>query len=339
MSRWSLSFGLAVLVATTAVAAQELPDGTLLVANMNDDSVWLIDLATGTRRATVKTHIAPHEIAVSNNGARAAVTNYGDQRGPGNLVQIVDVASGTVAHEFEVDGYQRLHGAAFLAGDSLLALTSERTGEILIVGIDDGVVRRTMSTGGQAPHMLSLGGEWIYTANIVSGTVSRVHPQGTVEASVWPAGTRTEGVVATPDGSQGWTGSMDSGTVVGVDGATGEVVARISGLGVPYRLGVTPDGATVLVSDPESESLVMIDRNAGEIAGSIDINAASEAAGHGSNPSPQGFTLSRDGEWAFVSTKAINRVAVVHLGTGRVVHFFETGAGPDGIAFSPVGRG
>ena len=65
------------------VVAQEVPTGTLLVANMNDDSVWLLDMKTGERRGIVETHIAPHEIAVSGDGLRAAITNYGDQRGPG----------------------------------------------------------------------------------------------------------------------------------------------------------------------------------------------------------------------------------------------------------------
>ena len=154
---------------------------------------------------------------------------------------------------------------------------------------------------------------------------------------MWDAGTRTEGVAATPDGTQAWTGSMDTGTVVGVDGASGEVVARIEGLEVPYRLAVTSDGETVVVSDPEAGTLVLIDRAAGVVSGSIDVDAAALEAGYGAAASPQGFTLSPDGHWAFVSAKGINRVALVHLESQRVVRFLETGLGPDGISFSPVG--
>jgi len=330
---------IAAMVFAQGLAAQAGPTGTVLVANMDDDSVWLIDLETGVHRATVQTHIAPHEVAVSADGRTAAVTNYGDERGPGNLVQVFDVPSGDVIGEFEVDGYQRLHGAAFLPGDSLLVLTSERTGELLVVGLEDGGIRRKLSTGGEASHMLALGGEWIYAANIRSGTVSRIDPSGQTQTLAWPAGTRTEGLAATPDGLEGWTGSMDAGTVVGVSGETGEVVATIEGLQVPYRLAVTPDGATVVVSDPEAEQIVLIDRASGTLSGRIDMAAASAEAGLGSAPSPQGFVLSRDGRWAFVSTKTINRVAVVDLRSQRVVRFLESGLGPDGIAFSPVRGG
>ena len=315
------------------------PFGTLLVAGMDADAVWLIDLPSGRQRAVIETHIAPHEVAVSNDGSLALVTNYGDERGPGNLIQVVDVVSGRVIDEIEVDGYERLHGAAFLPGDSLFALTSERTGEVLIMGLGDRQMRHSLETGGRASHMLALGGAWIYTANISDGTVSRIDPSGETDPHVWPAGTSTEGMAATPDGSEGWTGSMEGGEVTGVDGATGAVVARITGLQVPYRLAVTPDGATVVVSDPEAEELVLIDRASGTIAARIDIAAAAGRDGLSGGTSPQGFALSRDGRWAFVSTKGIDRVALVDLDAAQVVAFIESPAGPDGIAVSPLAGG
>ena len=327
---------LSLLILPAAAQAEPLsPSGTILVANMNDDSVWLVDAESGVMLARIETRIAPHEIAVSSDGSRAAVTNYGDQRGPGNLVQILDVARGELVHEITIEGYERLHGAAFLPGDSLLALTSERTGEILIVDAADGSIRRSLATAGRASHMLALGGDWIWSANILDGTVSRMDPSGTVDTETWPAGNRTEGVATTPDGREGWTGSMQGGDVVGIDAQTGEEVARVSGLTVPYRLAITPDASMVVVSDPERHVLGVIDRASATLH-PIDMATAAESAGLGSAPSPQGFTLSRDGRWAFVSLKSVNQVAVVDLTEREVVAFHETGAGPDGIAFSPI---
>ena len=166
--------------------------------------------------------------------------------------------------------------------------------------------------------------------------MSRIDPSGASETLAWPAGTRTEGLAVTPDGLEGWTGSMDQGTVIGVRGETGEVVATVTGLQVPYRLAITPDGSMVVVSDPGAHELVVINRASGTISARIDVAAASVEAGLGSEPSPQGFTLSRDGRWAFLSTKGIDRVAVVDLHSRTVVRFLEAGAGPDGIAYSPV---
>jgi DNA-binding beta-propeller fold protein YncE len=330
---WAL---LASAPAATPVYAQQPPSGTLLISNMDDNSVWLVDLPSGERRARIATRAAPHEIALASDGATAAVTNYG-QPGAGNLVQILDVPRGTVVRELVVDGYERLHGAAFLPGDSLLALSSERTNEVLVVSAADGAVRRVVSTDGRVPHMIALGGPWIWAANMVEGTVSRLDPQGRIATQSWPAGTRTEGIATTPDGAEGWTGSMEGGSVVGIDAASGETVARVSGLGVPYRLAITSDARTVAVSDPGAGELVLIDRASGAVRQRIDIDAAALASGLGEESSPQGFTLSPDGQWAFVSAKAVDRVAVVHLPTARVWRFVTSGAGPDGIAFSPVG--
>lgn len=64
----------------------------------------------------------------------------------------------------------------------------------------------------------------------------------------------------------------------------------------------------------------------------MTVAAASAAAGLGAEPSPQGFTLSPDGWWTFVSAKAIDRV--VELASARVVTFLPSGSGPDGIAFT-----
>jgi DNA-binding beta-propeller fold protein YncE len=317
---------------------QEPPSGTIIVANRGGDSVWLVDAATGDLRASIDTHIAPHEVAVSSDGRLAAITNYGDQRGPGNVVQLVDVATGALTHEITVEGFERLHGAAFLAGDSELALTSERTGEVVVVSVTDGSLIRRIAAGARNTHMLAPGGRWLYVASTSDGAVSRVDPEGRAPTRVWPVGaTRTEGVAATPDGTQGWTASMDSGEVFGVDGASGEIVASVGGLDVPYQLAVTPDGTTVVVSDPDAGRLVLIDRARGAVVGSVDIDAAARAAGLGDASSPQGFTLSPDGAWAFVSANAIGHVALVHLASRRVVRFVQAGTEPDGIAFSPVG--
>lgn len=331
-----MSVLLGVLLNAAFATAQEPPRGTLLVSNMDERSVWVIDLPAGERRARIETHAAPHEVAVSGDGRVAAVTNYG-QPGDGNLVQIVDVIGATVVRELTIEGYERLHGAVFLPGDSLLALSSERTGEVLIVGVADGSVRRTVPTDGRVPHMIALGGRWLWAANMAGGTISRLDPTGHTPTESWPAGTRTEGVATTPDGVEGWTGSMDAGTVVGVDAERGATVARITGLAVPYRLAITSDGGTLVISDPEAGELVLVDRARGAIRTRIDVDAAARIAGLGDTASPQGFTLSPDGQWAFVSAKAIDRVALVHLPSARVVRFVEAGAGPDGIGFSPAG--
>lgn len=332
----TLVMGLLAPAVSGADPGQEGPTGTVIVANMDAGTVWFVDAATGDRRGVVSTRSAPHEVAVSNDGRLAAITNYGGQQAVGNVVQIADVADARLVRELTIEGFERLHGVAFLPGDSLLVLTSERTGEILVVSAADGSLRRRISTGGRASHMLARGGPWLWVANIADGSIARVDPAGREVTRTWPVNaTRTEGVAAAPDGSEGWTGSMESGVVVGMDG-DGNEVARIEGFQVPYRLAVTPDGATIVVSDPPADALVLIDRRSRTVVARVDVGRAAREAGLGDESSPQGFALSADGRWVFLSTKGLDRVAVVDLQRRAVVGFLDAGAGPDGIAHSPV---
>ena len=71
-----------VLGTTTAAAAQAAGTGTLVVANMADNTATVIDLESETVLATLPTGPAPHEIAVTADGRYAVITNYGDRSGP-----------------------------------------------------------------------------------------------------------------------------------------------------------------------------------------------------------------------------------------------------------------
>jgi YVTN family beta-propeller protein len=54
--------------------------------------------------------------------------------------------------------------------------------------------------------------------------------------------------------------------------------------------------------------------------------------------SPEGIILSRDGLTAYVALQGANRVAIIDVGAGRLVATMPTGAGPDGIGYSPRKR-
>ena len=77
MRRICLGWIVGALLLASGAHAQDGPVGTVMVANMDDNSVWLLDPRTGEHRATVETHFSPHEIAVSSDGGTAVVTNYG----------------------------------------------------------------------------------------------------------------------------------------------------------------------------------------------------------------------------------------------------------------------
>ncbi|MEE8061680.1 MAG: hypothetical protein V3T16_07605, partial [Gemmatimonadales bacterium] len=82
---------LALTMCSTAAAAQTAGTGTLVVANMADNTATVIDLESETVLATLPTGPAPHEIAVTADGRYAVITNYGVRGGPGNSLTVIDL--------------------------------------------------------------------------------------------------------------------------------------------------------------------------------------------------------------------------------------------------------
>ena len=109
---------------------------------------------------------------------------------------------------------------------------------------------------------------------------------------------------------------------------------------MPYRLAVTPDGRTVIITDPPNAAVRIVDRATRKDRATVKIpvDGVTDKAEFPGSPSPEGIVLSRDGRTAFVALQGSSRVAVIDIATAQVVATLPTGAGPDGIAYSPFGR-
>ena len=81
-------------VATAAAPAGE--SGTLIVANMADNTANIIDVASRSTINIVPTGAGPHEVAVSHDGRWAVVSNYGIRGAPGNSLTVIDVTTDVV---------------------------------------------------------------------------------------------------------------------------------------------------------------------------------------------------------------------------------------------------
>jgi DNA-binding beta-propeller fold protein YncE len=310
---------------------------------MNDHTATLLDAATGRVLATLPTGEGPHEVAVSHDGRLAVVSNYGVRGKPGSTLTVIDVPGARVARTLTLAGLERPHGAAFLPGDTLLAVTAEAQRAVALVDVRDGRVVASRPTGGRGSHMLALTarGDRVYTANIPEGTVSALATFGADSARAIAVGRQPEGIAVTPDGREVWVGSNRDSTVLVVDVARGVATDTLRGFGMPYRIVVSPDGATAVISDPVRAEVRVVsvrDRKARHtIAVPADsLVATAEVPG---SPSPEGVAISRDSRWAFVTLQGRNRVATIDLGRGAIVGYAPTGTWSDGIGFSPVVSG
>jgi YVTN family beta-propeller protein len=120
-----------------------------------------------------------------------------------------------------------------------------------------------------------------------------------------------------------WAGNSGDGTVSIIDATTKKVKQTVNVAAKhSNRLKFTPDGTHVLISDPGSGELVVMDAASRKEVKRLKLGK-----------SPEGILIVPDGTKAFVAVSGDNKVAVVELKDFTVVTTFETGKDPDGMAW------
>jgi DNA-binding beta-propeller fold protein YncE len=111
-----------------------------------------------------------------------------------------------------------------------------------------------------------------------------------------------------------------------IDTRSGDIDEALEGFEWPYRILITPVGNTVLIPDLRRNVLRFVDRNERRDIGVMEFPSGG----------PQGITLSGDAKTAYLSLSQRNRIAVIDMVSREVTGYIDTGAGPDGIGFSPI---
>lgn len=326
---------LALLALSASTLAAQRPTGTIVTADMTAGTASVVDAATGASRATYPTGEGPHEVAISSDGRWAVVSIYGNRTSIGHSLLVLDVTGATPPRTIELGDIKRPHGVKFRDKDRQLVVTSEATQQIVLVDFAKGTVDTTLATTQAATHMVALtaDGNRAFTSNITPGTVSVFDLRKRSLVRTVTVGTRIEGIATTPDGSQVWLGANDARVVIVIDPNGGTELGRIDGFGMAYRIGITPDAKSAVVSDPGAEKIHIVDVATRKIRTTIDVPPTDAGPA-----SPQGVTLSRDGKWAFVTLKAAGKVAIVDIAGGKIVGTVTVGGGSDGVGYSATAK-
>ena len=169
------------------------------------------------------------------------------------------------------------------------------------------------------------GGRWIYTSN-GAGTVSELDVVNGRRTRILDVAPQLEAITVTRDGREVWVGSNERGTVSVVNTQTGAVEETIPGFSWPYRILITPDNSLAIIPDLRLHTVRFFDRGTKRELEVLEMPGAG----------PQGLTLGGDSRTLYLSLNQQDRVAVIDLETRMVTRYIETGAGPDGIVYSPL---
>jgi YVTN family beta-propeller protein len=334
--KWMRVGILELVVASGCVAQSVAPRPAVVVLEKDANQLAVVDVKTLQVVGRVGVADVPHEVAVSDDGKIALVTNYG-QGMKGTTLSVVDLDAMKEIHRVNLMGVTGPHGEAF--GDLIgphgveffagkFYFTAEGAKKIGRYDPATNQVDWVQDIAQNRTHMLVMAKKThtIYTANINSDSVTVVEESrdgGHWTNTVVAVGKGPEGMDLSPDGKEVWAANSGDGTVSIIDAAAKKVIETlIVGTKHSNRVKFTPDGKLVLISDLGNGELLVVDAKTRKVTKRMKLGASAE-----------GILMQPDGTRAFVAVSGDNKVDVVDLGTLEVTGSITTGKDPDGLGW------
>jgi YVTN family beta-propeller protein len=331
-----------------ALSAASTPSNALLVLEKEQNTLVIVDPASLTIVARVPVGDNPHEVAVSDDGKVAYITNYG-----GNTIAVVDLVAQKPLAPVDLGALRLPHGSEFVGGK--LYFTAEGA---KVVGRYDPATQKidwVIGTGQNRTHMVTVSKDLktVFTSNVSSATISIIE-QGPAQGGPpprgpgrgpspagrpggppmrgpgmdWnivnvPVGHGSEGFDLTPDGKELWVANAQDQTISIIDVASKKAVETIPSTQAANRLKITLDGKYAFVSDMSGNDLLVIDVATRKEYKKIALPASSE-----------GLLMAPGGRTAYTTLNTRDAVAVIDLETMKMTGEVKTGRGPDGLAWA-----
>lgn len=320
---------------------------TLLVLEKAQNTLVIVDPVALKIIGRVPAGNDPHEVAVSDDGRTAYISNYGGFGAiGGNTISVVDLVALKPRAAIDLGALRSPHGLALAGGK--LYFTAEGA---KVVGRYDPSTNKidwVVGTGQDRTHMIVVSNDTrtIFTSNVSSATVSIIEqrvgqlpgpgprPAGAPPGPGGPpradwhvtniaVGKGSEGFDLSPDGKELWVANAQDQTVSVIDVAEKKVVQTLPSTKSANRLKFTPDGQYVFVSDLGGNEMLVIDAKARKEFKRIPLAGNSE-----------GILMAPDGMHAYTTLNSRDAVAVIDLRTMTVSGEVKTGRGPDGLAWA-----
>ena len=312
------------------------PRPAVVVLNKGASELAIVNVGNWKVVGRVGTGTMPHEVAVSDDGKIAVVTNYGAHQ-DGTTLSVIDLDAQKEIHRVELtnvigprgEKFGDLlgpHGVEFFAGK--FYFTAEGSKKIARYDAATNKVDWVHEIGQNRTHMLVIAKKThtIYTANVNSSSVTVVEPNrdgGEWTNTVIAVGKGPEGIAISPDGKEVWAANSEDGSVSIIDTAAKKVIETIPvETKHSNRVKFTLDGKSVLISDLGSGELLVVDAKTRKVTKRMKLGSSVE-----------GILMEPSGKRAYAAVSGDNKVDVVDLGTLEVVGTMETGKDPDGLGW------
>ena len=288
---------------TATIEVGNGPDGaavdpgahTLYVTNVDDDTVSVIDEATGTVTGTVTVGGGPLAVAADPTTHTAYVTNGGN-----GTVSVIDGPTGTVTAIITVGSGP--DGVAVDPTSHTAYVANGGAGTVSVIDEASGTVTGTIAVGSDPDGVaVDPTTHTVYVANGGAGTVSVIdEASGTVTGTI-AVGSDPDGVAVDPTTHTAYVANGGAGTVSVIDEASGTVTGTI-------KVGSDPDGVAV---DPTTHAAYVAN-----LAGNVSvIDEATETvtATVPVDAYPSGVAVDPTFHTAYVTNAGIGTVSVISV--------------------------
>lgn len=321
---WAWGLGAMALWCGVCAAQTKTPKPGLVVLSKDENKIFIVDPTTLKAMGHEDTGAAPHEVAVSEDGKLAIVTNYGP-KSDGTTLSVVDLDKMSEAGRVTYPGLSGPHGIVIQGTKAYFTNEGDKT--VVIFDFAANTLEQQIVEGQKRPHMLVLSkdGHTIFVSNIESNNVSMLVTKTGKDWTQTNIGTGKgpEGMDLSPDQKELWVANSQDGTVSVINVEKKKVVAKIDvKTKHSNRLKFTPDDRLALISDLGSGELVV-----------VDVATRKEVKRIALGKSAEGILVQPDGSRAFVAVSGDDKVAVVDLKTLEVTGIFAVGKDPDGMAW------
>lgn len=296
----------------------------LLVTNADDDSLSVLDPASGALLDTLAVEARPHAVVVSPDRTTAVVSGSG-RGAAGDSLCVIDLTGNrlpaTIALPASSERRQRPRDLQFLPDSERVLVTGDT--DLLIVHLRSRRVERTIDTGA-IPHLV-VTDRAAHRAFVVakdSDTVTVFDLATGTKLADLRTGAGAEGLAVHPVRDELWVARAGADTISIIDLASGARVNDLHSRAQPGRVAFTPDGTRAVVTERSGNSVWVFDVERRAAVAEIVLEHA-----------PAAVVIDPQGRFAYVSEPAADRVSVIDLDQRAVVRSMPAGGAPGGLAF------
>lgn len=317
---------------------------SLLVTSPESGLLLIVDAESGNVDATIRVGDGPTDVAVSESGDRAVVSNSG-RTAAGSSLSLVNTTTRQVIRTIHLKGkvgltpgeqtFFKPKAVAFLPGGQQIVAAAEASKCLVFIDAKTGRVLGAAPFEGEGVSDIAVApkGDFVFVSHPTSGSISVINVSRRMLHKEIPIAGGTADMALHPNGKELWAVNESTNfiSVVSIDSDNQEELLEFASGAYPHDIVFTHDGKRALCTNYLSGTISVYNTSNYKAIGEIDLGLDEVAAvggpkelseiNRGRSPLPSGLVFTDAGtprERAFVALQHGNVLCEIDLQGMRV---------------------